>query len=94
MKNASGMRWTWSKTAVRMSKMRPSPIRAEYQRWVNENTASSTASAAITSAIRTTAPAESRAVMWLTTRPASTGVMTAMTALAVMIARNAVSAAR
>ena len=29
VKNDNGWCWTWSKSAVRMSKMRPSPIRAE-----------------------------------------------------------------
>ncbi len=32
VKNASGCRWTWSKTRVRRSRMIDSPTRAEYQR--------------------------------------------------------------
>jgi hypothetical protein len=30
VKNATGIRWTWSNTAVRRSRIRPSPIRADW----------------------------------------------------------------
>ena len=33
VKKAMGWRSTWAKTSVRRSLMRPSPIRAENQRW-------------------------------------------------------------
>jgi hypothetical protein len=80
VKKASGMRWTWSKTAVRMSKIRPSPMRAEYQRWAKESAASTTASAAMMSARRTTTAGAPCAVIVLTMRPARMGVATPMMA--------------
>ncbi len=88
VKNASGMRWTWSKTAVRIWKIRPSPIREEYQRWANDSTASITARTAMTTAIRTTALGAACPVMSLTTRPASTGVATAISESATTSARK------
>ena len=54
VKNASGIRCTWSKTAVRRSKIRPSPIRAEYQRCASDRPASTTARPAMITAIQTT----------------------------------------
>ena len=38
VKKASGIRCTWSNTLVRRSKIRPSPMRAEYHRWASEKT--------------------------------------------------------
>jgi hypothetical protein len=69
LKNCSGMRWTWSYTWVRRSRMMPSPMRAEYHRWASDSSASSTARPAIVSASRTTSPAApvSLPVMALTT---------------------------
>ncbi len=89
VKNASGIRCTWSKTLVRRSKIRPSPMRAEYHRCTSDSSASSTARPAITSAIRTTWPAVPVGpVITLTTRPASTGVATPTTALATTASRK------
>ncbi len=60
--------------------MTPSPIRAEYQRVASEMPASTTARPAMSSAMRTTSLAvPSRLAMWLTIRPASSGVSTPMT---------------
>ena len=44
VKNETGIRWTWSNSFVRMSKMRPSPMRAEYQRCQRFSTALAIAS--------------------------------------------------
>ena len=43
VKKESGWRWMWSNSAVRMSKMRPSPIFAEYHRCASCSTALSSA---------------------------------------------------
>ena len=44
VKKASGICTTWSKTLVRRSKISPSPIVEEHQRWTSPITACSTAS--------------------------------------------------
>ena len=54
VKNASGIRCTWSNTRVRRSKISPSPMRAEYHRWAREKPASKTARIATRTAIFTT----------------------------------------
>ena len=54
VKNASDICCTCSNTLVRMSKIRPSPIREENQRVPRESSASSTARPAMISASRTT----------------------------------------
>src|SRR3954447_1967094 len=74
--------------------MRPSPMRAEYQRWLNERPASMTASVAITTAMRTTEPAASCCVMWFTTPPASTGVITPISASPITSATKTASSRR
>jgi len=56
VKNAIGICWMWAKTFVRMSKMRPSPIRAEIQRWPSDRAASTNASPARTTARPTISP--------------------------------------
>ena len=48
VKNATGMRWTWSYTAVRRSRMSPSPMLAESQRVSSPVAASASAMTAIT----------------------------------------------
>ena len=56
-------------------------MRAEYQRWAKDSTASTTASTAMTTAISTTTRARAACpVISLTTRPASTGVITPISA--------------
>jgi hypothetical protein len=54
VKKATGMRWKWAKTCVRMSKMSPSPTRAEIHRSTSERAASKTASTPRSSASSTT----------------------------------------
>jgi hypothetical protein len=44
VKKETCIRWTWSNSFVRMSKMRPSPMRAEYQRCHRFSTALASAS--------------------------------------------------
>jgi hypothetical protein len=80
VKNAIGIFCTWLKTAVRRSRMTPSPIRAEYQRVTSETPASATATRAMTTASCMIVPTAPRATMVSTTRPASTGVATARNA--------------
>ena len=57
VKNATGIFCTWSNTAVRRSRIRPSPIVDDSHRVTSETPASATATAAITSASITTTPA-------------------------------------
>src|SRR6266550_133206 len=95
VKNASGIRCTWSKTRVRIPKIRPSPMRAEYHRWASDKPASTTARPAMSSASRTTTPPEPCGlVIVLTRRPASTGVATPIAALAITVTRKTESSAR
>ena len=54
VKNPIGMRWTWSNTCVRRSWIRPSPMRAENQRWARSIAAPTMASPAMSNAIATT----------------------------------------
>ncbi len=54
VKNAIGWRSTWAKTSVRSCRISPSPIREENHRCAIPRTASATASAATSSARRTT----------------------------------------
>jgi hypothetical protein len=56
LKNAIGISWKCANTLVRMSKMRPSPMRAEIQRSHNESMASRTARTASRIASSTTTP--------------------------------------
>ena len=56
VKNATGIRCTWSNTAVRRSRMRPSPMVDDSQRVTSDTPASATATAAITAASATTTP--------------------------------------
>ena len=82
VKNCNGIRWTWSYTRVRRLRMMPSPMRAEYHRLTSDRPASAMASAAISTAMRTTAAAAPGwcPVITLMARPASTGVATPMIA--------------
>ncbi len=75
--------------------MTPSPIREEYQRWASELPASTTASPAMTSAIRTMSPAvPASPAIRLTMSPASSGVTTPITAESTTRARKKVSSRR
>ena len=56
VKNATGIRCTWSNTAVRRSRMRPSPMVDDSHRVTSDMPASATATAAITAASATTTP--------------------------------------
>src|SRR6478752_7620858 len=79
VKNASDICCTCPNTLVRMSKIRPSPIRDENQRVPRDSSASRTASPPITSASRTTTATEPLALISLITSPASSGVATPIT---------------
>ena len=57
VKNATGIRCTWSNTAVRRSRIRPSPMVDDSHRVTSDTPASATATAAITAASITTTPA-------------------------------------
>ena len=81
VKNATGIRCTWSKTAVRRSRIRPSPIAEDSQRVTSDNAASATATAAMTNASLATTTELPAPVISSTTRPASSGVATVSTAL-------------
>ena len=56
VKKAMGMRWMWENTLVRMSKMRPSPMREEKSRSTRESPASKKAMPATIRARATTSP--------------------------------------
>jgi hypothetical protein len=56
VKNAMGIFWKWAKTFVRMSKINPSPTRAEIQRSASDSPASRTARPASRNASSTTTP--------------------------------------
>ena len=88
VKNATGMRCTWSNTAVRRSRMRPSPIVDDSHRVMSDTTASPTATTAMTSASSTTAADAPPPTISSTTLPASTGVATASSALTTLTATN------
>jgi hypothetical protein len=91
VKNATGMRWTWSNTAVRRSTMRPSPMVDDSHRVTSETAASAIATAAMTAASITTTPGVPPRTMASTTLPASIGVATASSALTTLTARKAAS---
>src|SRR5690606_1872115 len=91
VKNATGIRWTWSNTAVRRSRMSPSPMRADSQRLARPMPPSATARNAITTASQTTVEVAAPSTIASTTSPASTGVTTARTASSTLSARNAAS---
>ncbi len=80
VKNAIGILCTWSNTAVRRSRITPSPMRAENQRVASDTAASATATSAMTTASRMIVAVSPRATMTSTTWPASTGVATARNA--------------
>ena len=76
--------------------MMPSPMRAEYHRCTSDSSASTTASPAMSNAIRMTVPPASAPprVMALTTSPASTGLATPMTAPTTTVTRKTAIARR
>lgn len=88
VKNATGMRCTWSKTAVRRSRIRPSPRLAESQRLTRPSAASATAITAMRRDSRVTVSDSLPETIAFTTRPASTGVATASSAVATLRTRN------
>ncbi len=94
VKKAIGIFCTWSKTAVRRSRITPSPIRAEYHRVTSDEAASATATRAMTTASQTIVPTAPRAAMTSTTWPASTGVATARNAPTIDRAMKTTSLAR
>ena len=81
LKKAIGIDWTWSYTAVRRSKMRPSPIREDRYLFVIEIAASAMARPPIATASHTTVATGPPPVIALTTSPASTGLSTPMPAV-------------
>ena len=91
VKNATGIRCTWSKTAVRRSRIRPSPIAEDSHRVTSDKPASATATAAMTTASFATIAELPAPVISSTTRPASNGVATVSIALATLTARNTAS---
>ncbi len=91
VKKATGMRCTWSNTAVRRSRINPSPIVDDNHRVTSEMPASATATAAITAASATTTPGAPRPVISSTTRPASSGVATPRSALTTLTPTKAPS---
>ena len=88
VKNATGIRCTWSNTAVRRSRIRPSPIVDDSQRVTSDTAVSATATNAMTVANSTTTPVAPPRTIWSTTFPASTGVATASSALTTLTATN------
>ena len=95
VKNASDICCTCPKTLVRMSKIRPSPIREENQRVPSERKASSTASPAITAASRSTAATVPLPpLITLITSPASSGVATPITEEMIVNTRKTASSLR
>ena len=80
VKNAIGIFWTWSKTAVRRSRIRPSPIVEDSHRVTSDTPASATATPAITRASITTTPTAPSPIS-STTRPANSGVARPRSAL-------------
>ena len=87
VKNATGIRCTWSKTAVRRSRIRPSPMFDDSHRVTSDTPASVTATAAITTASITTTPAAPLPIS-STTLPASSGVASPSSALTTLTATN------
>ncbi len=94
VKKATGIRWTWSKTAVRRSRIRPSPSVAESLRVSSPSPASPTAISAMSRASRVTVELPRPSTIAVTTRLASTGVATASSAVTTLSSRNSVSPRR
>jgi len=94
VKNATGWRCTWSKTAARRSRISPSPRLDESQRCTMPARLSAIAMTAMSTARPTTVPTGPPATIASTTRPASTGVATASTAPTTLSSRNAASRRR
>ncbi len=91
LKKASGMRCTWSKTAVRRSTMRPSPMREENHRWATPSAPESTASPAATAESATTTPTSPAVMPSSMMRWNSSGVAAPAAASTEMSTRNAAS---
>ena len=91
VKNAIGMRCTWSKTAVRRSRIKPSPMRADKPRLRMPRPASTTAMTAMSVASWTTTLTSPPSTIVSITAPASSGVATASTARMTMRRRNMTS---
>ena len=79
VKNGMGIRWMCANTFERMSKIRPSPTRAEQYRSPSDSAASITASPATTSASVTTTDAACRRMPSLMTARYSSGFTTPIT---------------
>ncbi len=94
VKKATGMRCTWSKTAVRRSRISPSPSVADSLRVSSPSPASATAITAMSTASRVTALLSRPSTMAVTTRLARTGVATASSAVTTLSSRNRVSPRR
>lgn len=88
VKNAIGILCTWSNTAVRRSKISPSPMFDDSQRVPNVTAASATATSAITAASSTTTRGADPSTIASTTLPASSGVATVSSALTTLAATN------
>ncbi|MDI2023390.1 hypothetical protein PJL18_03938 [Paenarthrobacter nicotinovorans] len=91
VKNAMGMRCTWSNTRVRRSTMTPSPMIDDNQRVSRPTPASPTATIAMRTASQMTVPTPAFAMIASTTCPASTGVATARKAPAMEAMTKAIS---
>ncbi len=94
VKKATGIRCTWSKTAVRRSRISPSPRVAESRRVSSPSPASATAISAMSRASRVTVPLSRPFTMAVTTRLASTGVATASSAVTTLSRRKRMSPRR
>ena len=94
VKNAIGIFCTWSKTAVRRSRISPSPMLAENHLVSRPRPASATAITAISTARLTTTDGSAAPTIASTTRPASTGVATASAAVTTLSSRNQPSCRR
>ncbi len=88
VKNATGIRCTWSNTAVRRSRISPSPMVDDSHRVSSATPASATATAAMTAASATTTATLPAPVISSTTRPANSGVATVSTAPTTLTATN------
>ena len=87
VKNATGIRCTWSKTAVRRSRIKPSPSVDDSHRVTSDVPASATATAAMTAASATTTPSAPLPIS-STTLPARSGVARPSSALTTLTATN------
>lgn len=88
VKKATGIFCTWSKTAVRRSRMRLSPSVADSQRVSRPRPASTTAMSAMSRASRVTVPVSAPFTIASTTFPASSGVATASSAVRTLSSRK------